>query len=173
MKIIFALLVTLVSAQSFAGAKRIDMECMTGFPTTSFIFQTVGDSLEVQVINHNGMKYAPTLNGTYVPNDLPLLQSRAAMTEKLSPRMTFKWKLDQCEVYADKTFWCRGSKDVQEIGGMKVNGYGIHMSKTVKSAVGMQFASQEISLNLYVDGKDLDLSMPFHYPELCNVIGIE
>ena len=146
----------------------INVECITKqFPTTSFLIRTEGKQVRAQVLHHNGTGYAPAISGTFTPNDLPLLTERAKIVEKLGKNMFFTWQLEKCKIYDEMMFKCFGSDEIQEVNGMKVKTFGLYTSRSTMFAMGQTFNSMRVVLSLTVDGKSIDLDMPYDDPSDC------
>lgn len=142
---------------------RMDMTCVTEFPTTTFILRDDGKELHTQVIHHNGAKYMPIFDGLATPQDLGILHERANVLTDLPTNLTFTWPLDKCSVQDEMIQSCFGATAIQEYNGHKVNAWSLSTSWLTEKTPYGKFNSRKVNLNIDVDGKSY--SIPMKYAE--------
>ena len=148
--------------------KDFRLDCITQqYPTTTFLIRVDGEFLRAQVLHHNGMQYAPIINGNYTARDLPILTEKANAIQKVKENMYFSWNLKKCKYFGNSLFQCLGSEGSQDSGGAKVSAYGITTSQVTAQTMGMTFNSFKVNLSMTIDGKDVDVSMPYYNIDDC------
>lgn len=159
------LLFSVISCFSLTSlaSEKMDMTCVTEFPTTSFVIREIGDRVNVQVIHHNGSQYMPIFDGLATPHDLTTLAARAKVLTSLPTHQTFEWPRTKCEIQEEMIQTCMGSTDTQELNGHQVSAWSLSSSwSTEKTAYG-KFNSRKVNLNITVDGQSY--SIPMKYSE--------
>ncbi len=147
-----------------AEPENIRLTCVTEVPTTTFAISTENDQVLATVVHHFGSRYAPAISGVFTPNDLPILQERAKLVEKMLPRTTFRWPLERCKKTGTWLFQCFGSKDVQEgVGGVKLTPTALYTSTTSEDGLAGKQEYLTVHLAFQVDGKG-DPSVRMKYP---------
>lgn len=148
---------------SFAKTEdSIDLQCVTEFPTTSFIFSEQGSEVNIQVIHHNGIKYLPAWNGLVTQEDLPKIQETYTRLAQLGDRFDIKWKRADCEKKSEFQIKCFGGNVPVKINGAKVLAWGLITSEvTEKTPVG-DFGSHLVELHMEINDKPTILAMKYH-----------
>ncbi|MDG0815873.1 hypothetical protein [Bdellovibrio svalbardensis] len=157
---------TILFLASFAQAEeKMDLLCMTEFPSTSFVVRDIEDTTVLEVFHHNGTKYMPIFDGVATPNDVAILSEKAQILSSLGEYMRFEWPRDKCKKQEDLVSQCAGSTEVQEIEGHKVKAWHFDSELVMeKTSVG-KFNSYKLTLNLDVDGKSLSIPMKYNERE--------
>lgn len=153
--------IILASSFSYAGSK-MELACVSEFPTTSFIMTDMGASVTLEVFHHNGVKYAPIFDGVITSNDLPLISSQGKASNSLGTYQTFEWKKEQCQKTGDLLIYCTGATTEQMIEGQKVNAWSFYTSAQVDTSALGVFKHNRVSLSLQVNGENVTVPMRYY-----------
>ncbi|WP_374029991.1 hypothetical protein [Bdellovibrio bacteriovorus] len=162
MKNLFILATLLFSLDSFASGK-MEMACITEYPTTSFLIREVNSTVIVEVFHHNGPKYMPIFDGVATPNDVSLLAQKASVLTSLPTILRFEWPRSKCAIQNGLIMNCLGSTEAQDINGHKVKAWSFHSSETVDTSFAGKYLSYKLALDLDIDGQSY--SVPMKYQE--------
>ncbi|MBV2168160.1 MAG: hypothetical protein KUL82_05575 [Bdellovibrio sp.] len=162
MKTLLLICTFLFPLASFASDK-MDMACVTEFPTTSFVVREVGDTVVVEVFHHNGTGYMPIFDGLATPNDIATLAARAQTLASLPTVQRYEWPREKCETQDDMIESCFGLTDAQEMNGHKVKAWAFSSSLVMEKSFAGKFNSRKVVLDIDVDGKSF--SVPMKYAE--------
>lgn len=162
MKTLLLICTFLSSLTSFASDK-MDMACVTEFPTTSFVVREDGDTVIVEVFHHNGTGYMPIFDGLATPNDIATLASQAQTLASLPTVQRYEWPRTKCDIQDEMIESCFGSTDTQEMNGRKVKAWAFSSSWVMEKSFAGKFNSRKVVLNIDVDGKSF--SVPMKYAE--------
>jgi hypothetical protein len=151
-----------------AESPTIRLTCVTEYPSTSFVIESKGKELVARVLHHHGAKYAPAISGIFTPSDLPILARRAALVEKMSADMSFRWPLSSCKKHDDFRFECFGTEDMQlGEGGAKIAPFALYSTKIREDGIAGAYESLQLTMTFDVDG-ERDPSIEMKYPmEAC------
>jgi hypothetical protein len=171
----FAIVMVMVffSAQTFAApaktsATDVKLTCVTtDFPTTSFVVETVGNEVLAHVIHHNGMKFMPIWSAIVVPNDIPMLSSKASELAKLGDRYTVRFARSSCQVTGEKMFNCFNGTEVHH-NGIKLQATALHTEKVSHENIAGTYHRHWMHLSVNFDGKTHPFSMEYS-PDDCFV----
>jgi hypothetical protein len=159
MKNVLAALSLLIAVPASAWEK--ELLCITEFPTTSFELVKTEKELQVRVIHHNGTRFAPFWNGLIVPNDLPLLQSKASLIEKMDTRWKMSWPLEKCEFHEDLRFECMGGATAEASNGMKIEPFAIYTTRLTEDSIAGVYRSTIMTVTFDVNGVSQTVSMQY------------
>jgi len=154
------LFISLFSLASFA-ADKMDMACMTEFPSTTFVVREQGDTVIVEVFNHNGPQYMPVFDGVATPNDMALLQSKANVQSKLYTIQRFEWPRSRCKIEDKMVKTCMGNTDEQDQNGLKVKGWSFSSSEVTEKSFAGTYTSYKLSVDFSIDGKSYSIPMKY------------
>jgi len=87
-------------------SKFQSLNCVTEYPTTSFVAQTENNIINVVMVNHNGKEFLPIHSGIITIYDLIFLQSKAEALSELPKELNFSFTPEQCQLFSDETFTC-------------------------------------------------------------------
>ncbi|MEK2646149.1 hypothetical protein [Bdellovibrio sp. BCCA] len=169
----FSLVLTATSAASaFASsdatalptaAGKMDMTCITEFPTTSFAIREVGDIVIVEVFHHNGPRYMPVFDGLATPSDIAKINAKAQTLTALPTIQRFEWPRSKCQIQGTMIESCFGTTDEQDQNGFKVKGWSFYSSLVTEKSFAGTYNSYRLALDLTIDGQSY--SMPMKYAE--------
>lgn len=161
--LIFAL-ITSCALNAVAGQK-MDMACVTEYPTTSFFIREVDSTVIVEVFHHNGTGYMPIFEGLLTPNDVDNITQKAAVLRKLPATQRFEWPREKCEVQDSMVQSCFGPTEVQDQNGLKVKSWGFYSTfNSEKSFIG-KTNSYKLALDLSIDGTSYYMPMKYNENE--------
>jgi hypothetical protein len=163
---VFVLL--LFSTQAWSAAGQPLMSCVSEFPSTTFIIAGQGEWVDVQVIHHNGSKYVPFWDSLVVPNDIPSLKERADVIQKMGDGFQFRWKASQCKVANEMFFECIGGAEEFEVGGLKVQPWGLYVTEVTERTPKMVFSHRSVRLLMTISGKTYQVLMNYQDGECIN-----
>lgn len=157
-----------LSVSVFAGAiqRPYFFKCITELPTTSFIVDDDATSIQIRVLHHNGVLYAPFYQRLIVPNDLSIVLDAAEVTKNTGPDFTVKFDKKDCEIKGDELFSCVG--EGQSLTSLKKEIKPWHFSRamtTTKTVRGV-FNSYIVTLSYNLNGKSYDVVMDYQ-PHEC------
>ncbi len=161
-------------AHSMASAteivpKNMDLLCVTEFPTTSFIGETVEGRLKVQLINSNGVNYMPIHSGLLTIADVELLKQRAEVLKNVGDLAEFSFDLKNCTVYEDQTFRCSNGSEFSGVNGDKISVQSLNSSKQTTHYMGMSFPKTQIQLYVMINNEMLQIAMDYHSNHECKM----
>lgn len=160
MKNLTTLLLLLLPSFSWAEDK-LNLTCVTEIPTTSFFVKDNGESVSVEMFNHNGTSYMPIFDGLATPNDLRLLKQKAKVLSSLGNNLHFNWPRAKCTEQEDLVQQCFGSTEVQKINGHNVKAWSFNSSLVMEKTAMGKFNSYKLILNLDVDGNSYYIPMKY------------
>ncbi len=141
--------------------KSLDLLCITGFPTTSFVGETTEGQFHFRLVNSNGVRYMPIHAGLVTIEDLKQLESKAAVLKHLGEVSEFSFDVKSCTVFGDGTFRCQNGSVFETESGKKFEAYSLR-SSLIKSASNDQKIDEiQISLMLIVDNESLFVTMNY------------
>lgn len=168
MKIFFILL--FVSHISEASKPKplslqFSLNCVTEYPTTSFISHLSSTKIKFQIRNHNGHQLMPFFSGIITPNDLPLLNKKAESLKPMGNESWITFDIADCVSYSDKSFSCYGDNNIQvDNKDIALKGKGLSLS-FINSYV-MDQVTQEVQVSARIGDKDStsgDLEITMRY----------
>ncbi|KYG61770.1 hypothetical protein AZI85_05990 [Bdellovibrio bacteriovorus] len=162
MKCLFTISIILFSLAS-AASNKMDMACVTEFPSTSFVVREAADTVIVEIFNHNGPQYRPVYDGVVTPNDLGTIAKRANVVSKLPTILRFEWPRTKCEYHGPLVKSCMGTTDEQDVNGFKVSGWSFTSSEVTEKTFAGDFKSHKVAVHFSVDGSSY--SVPMTYQE--------
>lgn len=130
-------------------SSNFNLNCVTEFPTTSFVSHLKNKNLKFQVLNHNGVELMPIYSGILTTNDISLLIKRAELLKSLSSEAWIDFELSKCESYADKSITCYGEQFIQ-VNNQKTSliGKGLSVSYVSSKIMDQQILEIQVSLRL-------------------------
>ncbi len=106
----------LVTGAVITGSSRAqalsayDLKCIAAMPTTTLLLVDAGETVQGQLIHHNGVEYMPIHSGVIVPNDLPILGRWATELKSLGPQQRFSFPKSKCTEHGGKVMKCIDEK---------------------------------------------------------------
>jgi len=149
------------------SAWAIDFGCVTEFPTTTFIAQTVDDYVQIQLIHHNGVKYAPVWNNLITINDISVITEHANTLADLGDYLKFSMPAKSCQVNG-MLLNCFGFQPSITINGHEVSLWSVHTTEQKESSFAGNFDYVTTSLALDIDGKTHFIPMKYQSWECFN-----
>lgn len=162
MKQLFFLIISFVSLVASASQK-MDLSCVTEYPSTSFFIREVDNTVIVEVFHHNGTGYMPIFDGLLTPNDVSMVNDQAQLLRKLPTSQRFEWPREKCESQGTMIFSCFGNTEEQIQNGHKVKGWSFYSSALSETNFVGSYKYYKLNLSLTIDGKTY--SMPMKYGE--------
>jgi hypothetical protein len=148
------------------NAGEIKLTCVTtDYPTTSFVVETVGAEVHARVIHHNGMKFMPIWSAIVVPNDLPMISTRASELAKLGETYTVRFAKSACKKTGEKMFDCFGGLQTDH-QGIKLRPDALHTERVTYDNIAGVYQRHWMHLTVSFDGKSHPISMQYQ-PEDC------
>lgn len=163
MKKIFTAILTLLSLNVHA----IDFGCVTEYPTTTFIAQTVDDYVQIQLIHHNGVKYAPVWSNLITINDISTIAEHANRLANLGDHLKFAMPADKCQLNGVQLY-CFGFQPSVTINGHEVSLWAAYTSEQTDSSHAGDFSYITTTLALDIDGKTHFVPMKYGSHECFN-----
>lgn len=164
MKHLLFALIAVFSLSTFAGQK-MDMSCVTEYPTTSFFIREVDSTVIVEVFHHNGTGYMPIFEGLLTPNDVDNIAQKASIIKKLPATQRFEWPREKCEVQDTMVQSCFGPTEIQDQNGFKVKSWGFYSTyNSEKSFIG-KTNTYRLTLDLSIDGTSYSMPMKYNANE--------
>ena len=143
----FAIL--LFSSVTMASQEPIQLRCMTGMPTTSFVVYTQDDSVKMNLIHHNGPRYMPIFTGTVTPSDFDYLQDKAALLTQIPENITVEWKRSDCKVGDAGIYECtRGG--ILQLGSLKISSPAFYTSRTTRRSLSATVEEMNVKFSFIV-----------------------
>lgn len=161
----------MILAVAFAlGAQQVQADdlfaqCITEFPSTSFVIETVGDKVILNVYNHNGNLYAPFWDNLLVPNDLNLMKKESEFIMKLEPALTASWKKSDCQIQSAKVFTCMGSTEKVTSNGIEMTPWAVYSSSHTDSSFAGTFESIQVAYRFYTGSEGHQIVMKYETNE--------
>nr|WP_295900812.1 hypothetical protein [uncultured Bdellovibrio sp.] len=151
------------ASASATAAGKMNMTCITEFPTTSFAIREVGDTVIVEVFHHNGPRYMPVFDGLATPSDIAKLNAKAQTLTALPTIQRFEWPRSKCRIQGTMIESCFGTTEEQDQNGFKVKGWSFYSSLVTETSFAGTYNSYKLALDLTIDGQSY--SMPMKYAE--------
>jgi hypothetical protein len=143
------------------SAGEIKLTCVTtDFPTTSFVVETVGEEVHAHVIHHNGMKFMPIWSSIVVPNDLPMLSTKASELAKLGERYTVRFAKSSCTKTGDKMFNCFNGIQTDH-NGIKIRASALHTERVTHENIAGIYQEHWMHLTVGFDRQSHPISMKY------------
>ncbi len=164
MKIIFKASFTLFFlATPFVFASTLpSLKCVTGgFPTTSFILTAQSENVEVRVINHNGINYAPLYSGLMTINDISYLKRSADFFSKLGDDFTVKFATERCRFEQNKFFTC-SQVNAAEFNGVKVDSIYFSTTESVDKIPDFEFNRTNVKISFRKGDEEYKIEMSYY-----------
>jgi hypothetical protein len=123
------------------------LNCVTEYPTTSFVAQTENNKINVVMVNHNGKEFLPIHSGIITIYDLLFLQSKAEALSEISTELSFSFSPEQCQLFSDETFSCYKSfsAGTSETSLIPISLHSLNITTQVG---GNTYKEREISIGL-------------------------
>lgn len=163
---LFSILALILSPPSLANQENVavDFRCVTSPPTTSFVAKTEGESVKLTIVHHNGVEYMPIHKGIIVPSDIPLLQKKAEVMQKLGERVEMVFEKKNCKKYGPGLFSCGLGKVNTEKGTSAVS--ASLLTKTANEKLyDMEFAENIVSAGFKVDNYYYSIDNAFYFDD--------
>lgn len=141
--------------------RSLDLLCMTEFPTTSFIGETINNRFNVRFVNSNGVKHMPIHSGLVTIEDIKLLEKRAEVLKNLDDVAEFSFDVKSCTVYQDQTFRCANGSSFKTKNGTEFEVYSIRSSLVKMFFSDFQYDQVQISVSFIVKGETYDVPMSY------------
>ncbi len=126
-----------------------DFQCVTNVPTTSVWVTKKSDTdVIIDIIHHNGLKFAPIHSGVITLNDLDYIKEKGEAFAKMGGAFRLKFDLEKCKKHQENNFSCYRSKEMR-IEDLDVRGYGFQTHEKVSSLFGSVF--REFNFSFYVN----------------------
>ncbi|KHD88316.1 MAG: hypothetical protein OM95_09205 [Bdellovibrio sp. ArHS] len=161
MKCLFTISIILFSLAS-AAANKMDMACVTEYPSTSFVVRESGNSVIVEIFNHNGPQYRPVFEGLVTPHDVSIIAQRASVVGKLPTILRFEWPREKCEYVGPLVKSCMGITDGQDINGAKVSGWAFSSAEIREKNFAGDFMYHKVAVQFDVDKVSYSIPMTYH-----------
>ena len=161
-----ATILTMAAFQSTSYGKEVvpqslDLLCMTEFPTTSFIGETVNNRFNVRFVNSNGVKHMPIHSGLVTIEDIKLLEKRANVLKNLDDVSEFNFDVKSCTVYQDQTFRCANGSTFKTNNGTQFEAYSIRSSLVKIYFSDFQYDQVQVTASFIVNGETYDVPMNY------------
>lgn len=151
---------------------QFHLNCVTEYPTTSFISHLTGPTIKFQIRNHNGPNLIPFFSGLITPNDLPLLQQRAQLIQTLGHEAWLSFEIKNCTSYQDKSLICFGDQEITVNNqSLPLIGKGLSLSFINSQLMDQTTQETQISARIGVPNSssgDLEVTMRYSKNE-CRV----
>lgn len=159
-------LLTGLLIQTSAFAADINALCYTAMGgTTTFIIKTENNSVNFEVINHNGGRYAPFWSSLVVPNDLSTLAKKAEIIQKLDRGFSAAWKPEQCKWAGENKFSCMGSTEKVNVNGLEIEPWAIYSSVITDSSFAGEYKYTEMTVSFEVNDESFNYTMRYQEDE--------
>ena len=135
------------------GEAIIGMICVTEFPSTSFLVEQKENQVLLQVIHHNGPRYAPLSSALVTANDLEVLKSQAEFIQSLGNQMDLKWKRSGCNADRSDFFQCVGSAEDSVVNQVPIHPWALTVSDVEEKTLWGNFKKKNIALR-FSSGQD-------------------
>ena len=163
MKKIALILALFIQSNAFA----IDFGCVTEYPTTTFIAQTVDDYVQLQLIHHNGVKYAPVWQSLITMNDISTITEHANRLADLGDHLKFSMPAEKCQMNGVQLN-CFGFQPTVIINGHEVSLWAAYTSEQTDSSHAGDYSYVTTTLALDIDGKTHFVPMKYASYECFN-----
>lgn len=164
--------ITLLLLTSSTSWSLPNLKCITsGFPTTSFLVSDNGPIVEVRVVNHNGLKYAPLYNGLMTLNDIDYLKRTAEFFSKIGDDFTVSFKKEKCKFVENKFYSC-SKPEKFEIGSVTADAVYFSTTETVDKIPDFEFTKTNAKISFRKNNEDYNLEMSYYYNG-CELTGLE
>lgn len=162
------LLPTLLLASPIAFGQveaKMDMICVTEFPTTSFIVEQNQDWVSVRVLHHNGPQYAPISNSLITLKDLEALKVQAEFIQSLGNQMDLKWKRSACNADRSDYFQCVGGAEDAVINKISIHPWALTVTEVEEKTLWGTYKKKNVSLRFSTGAdstrKDFQITMDY------------
>lgn len=156
-------LLALTSLNTYA----IDFGCVTEHPTTTFLAQTEDDYVQIQLIHHNGVKFAPVWNSLITINDIYTIKEKAELLADIGNYLKFSMPADKCQMNGLQLN-CFGSQPPVEMNGHKVSLWSVFTSEIHESSHAGEYDYITTTLALDIDGETAFVPMKYANYECYN-----
>ena len=161
---VYLLLLLTFLIQNPVYAADVNAFCYTAIGgTTTFIIKTENNSVNFEVINHNGGKYAPFWSSLVVPNDLSTLSKKAEIIQKIDRGFAANWKPKQCKWMGENKFSCIGSTEKINVNGLEIEPWALYSSVITDSSFAGDYKYIEMSVSFVINEESFNYTM--RYPE--------
>ncbi|MEN0060173.1 MAG: hypothetical protein AAGB31_15145 [Bdellovibrio sp.] len=157
-------LIFLIPLSTWA-AEKMDMTCMTPFPTTSVQVQDQDGKVIVEFYQHNGTQFMPISDSLITPYDVPSLLEQAKVLTGIPSYLRFEWKRGQCKIEDELVIFCMGTTEEQTYNEQKISAWSFSSSINVAKTFAGKFTSHRVALDLRVNNKDYVLPMRYEEGE--------
>lgn len=141
--------------------KELDILCITEYPTTSFISFQEGSRLRVRFVNSNGVGYMPIHSGLVTINDIETLKKRAEVLKNIADVNEFYLNMEDCEVFKDGTFRCRGRTSFPGVNGEQIKVFSLSSNKQLIAFSDYHYVATDILLGLEIDKETYFITMTY------------
>lgn len=130
---------------------RTRLSCATDHPTTSYALIESKDSIELQILHHNGVQYMPIHQGLITIADLQTFQKDAELFSQMGTGFSVHFLKSECKVTSED--WSCLKKQPVQLG--KLQAKSIHFSIydkqviTKKSTANYKVAQINIVVGFY------------------------
>ncbi|MGE3758695.1 MAG: hypothetical protein AB7H97_13115 [Pseudobdellovibrionaceae bacterium] len=140
----------------------VNLKCVTEMPTTSYLASTEGEKVKVTMIHHNGTKYMPIYSGNLTPSDIPEMQKRSEILQKLGERVEIVFEKKNCNRYGAGLYSC-GMGQIESKSGIKVESVGLLTRVSTDRLYDIVFEKNTVSLTVYIDGRNYSIDNDFYF----------
>lgn len=145
--------------------KNLDLICATEILTTSFVILQKDDSVDVELIHHNGAQYAPFWSGLITPNDIATISEKAQAVKDLGDDWHLQFKRSSCKATSETLFSCVGGSEEFQAGGKKIRPWLLHVSLVGEVDVNGSYAHKNVTLGYELDEKSHQITMNYQKNE--------
>lgn len=160
----FLLMVLILFGSVVSNAQSV--ECITNPPSTSFLFNVEGDKAYLSVLHHNGVEFAPLINGIVTGYDLKIIKERLEYVTKMGDRFAVDFDVSTCRFDAKDDLACF-FKSPAKIGSLKVENYYFSVSKELTRTKHGDFLSRRVSFDYRVGVHSHPMTVDY-YGEDCS-----
>lgn len=143
--------------------KAITASCVTEIPTTSFILETQGDTLVVQVNHHHGTKFVPISSTLVTGSDLPRLNELALMMSHLGDSAVYRFPIQGCKFPdpADTALFVCFPGQRTRVNGMTVEPWTVYTVRRTETSFAGAYEKLLIQMILQIDGQAYSFGMEY------------
>ena len=156
----------LFSVSAFAS-KDYFMTCVTEFPTTSIVVETIDKEVVARIFHHNGFKYMPLHSGIITPADLETMRLKAQEFAKIGDEYEFRWNIADCKRQDNEIFSCIMGKPTT-INGVEVKPFSIYTRRITSESDAGVFENMEVSFLIDIEKSAQSFSMQYERNECVN-----
>lgn len=164
---------TLATAQKAKPLSlQFSLQCVTEFPTTSFLSFLKGNELKIKLVNHNGYSLMPISSGLLTSNDIALISRRSEILKPLGNEAWLTFNTSNCTSYQDQSLSCFGSKSIEVNGQpLPIMGVGLSVSFITSQIMDQSVREVQVSARLRApnfDDPDHEVTMRYS-PTECRI----